>query len=119
MIQVNNDTIERHQRALCEEKGSECLPVTLDSKLGFAVTTQGRLPINAMRHPPQRDTNGWYIWCGEDLSSEPGFFSPLHTRHLIDKCPEVVKFLGLPPGYRVLIADDYVDVWYDSSLLDV
>ena len=34
-------------------------------------------------------------------------------------CPEVLEFLGLPPGYRFLLAIDYVDVWYDPSLLNV
>jgi hypothetical protein len=35
-----------------------------------------------------------------------------------DKCPEALPFLGLPPGYRFLVAGEYVDVWYDSTLLE-
>jgi hypothetical protein len=27
--------------------------------------------------------------------------------------------LGLPPGWRFLIAPGYLDVWYDASLLDI
>jgi hypothetical protein len=107
------------QRSLCAEKGYEYVPTSLDSKLGFAIKTQGKIPINGLRHPATGDTNGWHIWCGEDLLQEPDFFEPLHTRHLLDRCSEALPFLGLPPGCRFLVADDYIDVWFDESLLNV
>lgn len=107
------------QRALCEAKGYSYVPTSPESKLGFAVRTQGRLPINGLRHPPTGETNGWYIWCGEELSQDPDFFAPLHTHHLGDRCPEAIPFLGLPPGCRFLVAGDYIDVWFEESLLDI
>jgi len=73
--------------------------------------------VNGLRHPPAGDTNGWYIWCGEDFSNETEFFAPLHTSHVYEEYPEIGKFLGLPPGYRSLFSPDYVDVWFDESLL--
>jgi hypothetical protein len=30
---------------------------------------------------------------------------------------EILKFLGLPPGWRFLTDGLYVDVWYDAALL--
>lgn len=57
-------------------------------------------------------------WAGEELSSDPEFFVPLHVAHLEVWCPEVIPFLGLPPGWRFLIADGYEDVWQDASLLE-
>jgi hypothetical protein len=107
------------QRSLCEEKGYDYVPTDLDSKLGFAIETQGKIPINGLRHPSAGDTNGWYIWCGEELSQEANFFDPLHTRHLFERCPDAIRFLGLPPGCRFLIAGDYVDAWFDESLLTI
>jgi hypothetical protein len=89
-----------------------------DTKLGLALGTRALLPLNGLRHPPTDDTNGWYIWCGEELSRAADFFSPMHTAHVKDKCPEALPFLGLPPGYRFLVAGEYVDVWYDSTLLE-
>ena len=115
---MTNEEIQQ-QEQFCRERGYECAATDLDSKLGFAIETQGQLPINGLRHPPEAGTNGWYIWFGEELSSKPDFFSPLHTAHLLEKCPEALKFLGLPPGYRFLVAGDQVDVWYDPSLLNV
>jgi hypothetical protein len=79
----------------------------------------GLQPINGLRHPPEGDTTGWYIWAGEDFSDDPDFFVPLHVKHLNEWCPEIVKYLGLPPGWRFLIANDYEDVWEDPSLLDI
>ncbi|WP_434048948.1 MULTISPECIES: immunity protein Imm33 domain-containing protein [Sorangium] len=29
-----------------------------------------------------------------------------------------MRFLGLPPGWRFLIADEHEDVWKDPSLLN-
>jgi hypothetical protein len=113
------EDLEQQQRSFCLERGYDYVPSDPESKVGFARQTQGQLPINGLRHPPQNETNGWYIWCGEKLSSEPDFFSPLHTHHLIERCPQALKFLGLPPGFRFLVAGDYIDVWFDSSILDV
>lgn len=93
------------------------MPSSLDSKLGFALGTEGQIPINGMRYLPVGDTNGWYIWCGEHLPQDTDFFSPLHTVHLLDRCPELIPLLGLAPGSRFLIAGDYEDIWFDESLL--
>ena len=39
-----------------------------DSKLGIALSTLKKDPINGLRHPVTDDANGWYIWCGDDIS---------------------------------------------------
>jgi hypothetical protein len=75
--------------------------------------------MNGLRHPPIGETSGWYIWCGGIFSDAPDFFVPLHTYHLYDDHPQIVDLLGLPPGYRFLVAEGILDVWYDASLLNV
>src|SRR6185312_10250319 len=107
------------QREFCIAKGAEYVSADPDLKSGFALSTKGRKPINGLRHPPEADTTGWYIWCGEEFSEAPDFFDPIHTRHICDEYPELEKLLGLPPGYRFLLDGDYLDVWYDASLLAV
>ncbi|MBA3877977.1 MAG: hypothetical protein C0498_13850 [Anaerolinea sp.] len=76
----------------------------------------GVYPLNGLRHPPSGDTSGWYIWVGE-WADDPDFFAPLHIRHLVERCPQVLPYLALPAGYRFLLAPDYEDVWVDASLL--
>jgi hypothetical protein len=70
-------------------------------------------------YAPQGDTNGWYIWAGEELRRDPDFFEPLHVSHLAEWCPAVTRFLALAPGWRFLIAPDHEDIWFDASLLDL
>jgi hypothetical protein len=119
VISISDEYFYHQQKVYCEQHGYDCLPTAPDSKLGFAISTQGSSPINGLRHPPEAGTSGWYVWCGEHLSDQPDFFSAIHASHLKKLCPEIIRLLGLPPGHRFLIAGDYVDIWYDSSLLDV
>ena len=59
-----------------------------------------------------------YLVRGE-LSTDPHFFMPLHAIHLNDRCREIVKYFGLGPGWRFLVAPGHEDVWFDASLLNV
>lgn len=108
------------QQEVCKRAGVAFVPSAPQSKIGISRNVRhGVLPINGLRHPPAGDTTGWYIWAGEDLSDDPDFFVPLHVEHLADWCPNVLRFLGLPPGWRFLIANEHEDVWEDPSLLNV
>ncbi|QSR30892.1 hypothetical protein CFI00_10375 [Nocardioides sp. S5] len=75
-------------------------------------------PLHGLRHPPEGDTTGWYVWTGE-LRQDADFFQPWHVAHALERCPELGKLLGRPPGSRFVYAPGHVDVWQDDSLLDV
>lgn len=108
------------QRLLCSRFGVTPFAATADLKVGVARNVRdGVWPINGMRHPPQGDTTGWYIWAGEELSDADDFFVPLHVGHLAEWCPMVLPYLALPPGWRFLVAPDYEDVWEDQTLLNI
>jgi len=108
------------QHELCRRFGVEPVAASPDLKAGVARNVFGSLcPINGLRHPPEGDTTGWFIWAGEQLSDDPGFFEPVHVGHLAELCPKVVPYLALPPGWRFLIAPGNEDVWEDPSLLDM
>jgi hypothetical protein len=109
---------EEAQRAVCLKFGAKFVPASGDAKTGIALSTKGKTPINGLRHPPTTETSGWYIWFGEEFSAAPDFFDPVHTHHLNEQFPEILKYLGLPPGYRFLLAGEHVDVWYDTALLN-
>jgi hypothetical protein len=109
--------VEVRQRTVCSSHGAEFFPPEGNSKVGIALQTLNLTPVNGLRHPPKGNSNGWYIWCGEELSSEPDFFQPLHVEHLLTELPNVLSFLALPPGYRFLLAGEHVDVWFDLKLL--
>jgi hypothetical protein len=110
--------MNKEQEDVCRRYGAEPMAASADRKLGIAENVrQGVRPLNGLRHPPEGDTTGWYIWGGESLSNDPNFFVPLHVGHLDEWCPEVKKFLALPPGWRFLKNGDIEDVWFDATLL--
>jgi hypothetical protein len=113
------DDLEKMQRSLCLEKGAEYVPAPPDWVSGFASATKGLTPLNGLRHPSPSGTTGWYLWFGEEASASDGFYQPIHTIHLYADYPSVSKLLGLPPGYRFLLAGEYLDVWFDPKLLNV
>jgi hypothetical protein len=112
--------VAESQLEICRRYGAECSAPALDSKLGISDNFfSGELPLNGLRHPPEGDTCGWYLWAGE-LSNAPDFFKPLHVFHLIDRNAAMGRFLGLPPGWRFLIGDkNHEDAWFDRTLLEV
>jgi hypothetical protein len=116
---MTDASITAAQKEVCKEHAASFVGSPPDSKLGFARTTKGKVPINGLRHPLGGNTNGWYIWCGEDFSDDSEFFAPVHASHFYEEYPEVARFLGLPPGYRFLFAPNCIDIWFDESLLKV
>jgi hypothetical protein len=107
------------QRAVCSRYGVEFVPAPPGSKLGVAREVRSGIePLHGLRHPVEASTCGWYLWAGEWNDAED-FFEPLHVAHLSDRCPELLPYLGLPPGWRFLLADNVADVWFDAALLDV
>lgn len=108
------------QRELCKRFGVSPVPAPADLKAGVAKSIrENKQPLNGLRHPPEGDTTGWYIWAGEELSDDPDLFEPVHVGHLAELCPQVMPYLALPPGWRFLITSDYEDVWEDPALLEV
>ncbi|MDQ4141539.1 MAG: hypothetical protein M3142_13600 [Bacteroidota bacterium] len=58
-------------------------------------------PINGLRHVKQERMDGWYLWSGREIpQDDDSFFKPIHLEHLITKRPTILKFLGLPAGWR-------------------
>jgi hypothetical protein len=115
---MTETAIEALQKQICKRYGAEFVPSPNNLKVGIASNVrEGIMPINGLRHPPEGDTTGWYIYAGEDLPDNPNFFNPLHVEHIDEWCPKIKKYLGLPPGWRFLFAGDYEDVWADETLL--
>jgi hypothetical protein len=112
--------ITPEQHTLCDRFGVDPVDAPDELKVGIAPgVREGKLPINAVRHLPVDDTTGWYLWAGEidPTAQADDFYAPLHVSHLGEWCPSIVPYLALPPGWRVLLASDYEDVWYDETVV--
>jgi hypothetical protein len=112
------DSIVLEQKEICRKYQADFLQSPIESKMGVSLNVkQNVLPINGLRVYPENGTSGWYIWAGEELSKDPDFFQPLHVEHIGEWVSGVEKYLGLAPGWRFLIAGDYIDVWFDQEIL--
>ena len=110
---------QEDQEKVCFQFSAEvCFPDEL-SKLGVSEgVLKGEQPVHGLRHPSENGTCGWYLWTGE-FSDADDFFQPLHVGHLYEMKHAVVRYLGLPPGWRLLVSDEYEDIWFDAALLDI
>jgi hypothetical protein len=117
---VLNKSLLVQQKEICLQYGAIFCASHEESKVGIANNVNtGLKPINGLRHPMEGDTTGWYIWAGDELSNDADFFKPVHVMHMPEISPDLMKYLGLPPGWRFLFDDSYLDIWYDDSLLRV
>lgn len=108
------------QIIVCEKYGASFFESPAFFKVGISKNIKdGVLPINGVRYHPEGETTGWYLWAGEEFSKDPDFFVPLHVAHLDDWNSLISKYLGLPPGWRFLITNDYEDVWFDEEVLNI
>lgn len=112
--------IIKEQEVICKQFNVSCYYTEHHMMIGVADNlTLGLMPINGLRHKPEKGTSGWYIWAGgEILQNDPNFFKPYHVEHLQEMFPDILKYLGLPPGWRFQVDnDEHEDVWEDTSLL--
>ncbi len=120
-MEDKHEQIIKAQKELCKRVGKKFVPSAYDMKIGISKNVfEGVAPINGIRHNIEGDTTGWYIFAGEDPipQEDADFFEPLCVKHLIESCPQVLKYLGLPPGTRFQIDHDgYEDIWDDPMLL--
>lgn len=96
-------------------------PITFMShdKLGIAISTMAKSPINGLRVVGTSGSSGWYLFGGQEASWDHDFYSPLCITHLREYCEIAIPYLCLPPGWRFQIdANGYEDVWYDKTLVE-
>lgn len=112
-----SNVLTSEQKSVCAKHDSECYGIDLSLKVGIALNTLDLVPIHALRLKEEGDTTGWYIWGGE-YSDADDFYQPLCAEHLHKHCPQIIKYLALAPGYRLIIDNKgYKDVWFDAEII--
>lgn len=86
------------QKEICEKYQSKWNPINKKLKVGIGSDLNSN-PIHGLRHPRDKGTTGWFIWTGEYLEADD-FFKPLCAEHLLQICPELIKYFGLDIGFR-------------------
>ncbi len=109
--------MSEEQEALCTKYGAAATLISLRQTVGFARDFDLQvLPANGVRYAPEGNATGWYLWTGPELSEDPDYFLPVAVEHLEELCPDLLKYLALPPGWRFLTAEKYEDVWRDEDI---
>ena len=118
---ISWDLYTEEQRLLCNKYKVPWTETGSELFIGLADDVfKGLNPINGLRQPQCDITAGWYIWAGEEFSKAEDFFKPYHASQLLMMRPSIIKYLGLPPGFRFLVDDNgYEDVWEDLELLKI
>lgn len=104
------------QHRMCLRFDARYMPPAMDEKMGIALGTLDRLPLHVVRLQPDNGDCGWYIHGGEN-SEDANFYQALHVSHVEQYCAKIIPYLALPPGWRVLLAPDYEDVWFDEKII--
>lgn len=108
------------QKAICNKLAVDFVHANPELRIGIAdnINTD-KLPLHGLRHPQDNGTTGWFIWAG-DYSESEDFFKPHCVKHLDQIKPQIIKYLGLPPGHRFLCDNKgYEDIWFDQNLLEI
>jgi hypothetical protein len=105
---------EEQQKDICEKYGLPMHPP--EEMVAIALDTLQKSPIYGSRiELPENGTISWFIHGGE-YSAVSGFYQALHTHHLLEELPEVLKYLSLPEGARFIIdKEGYEDVWMSDQ----
>jgi len=112
-----NVHIEKQQE-ICRSNDSEWKPINKRLTVGVSIDLN-QIPIHGLRHPGEKGTTGWFIWTGE-YSTANDFFQPMCAEHLLQRCPQIIKYLGLEVGFRFLVDNNgYEDVWYDEKIKEI
>jgi hypothetical protein len=109
------DEIEKSQLEICQEYGVN--RVLLDFKLKLSVSedffSSSEVLINGFRRSPEGNTCGWFLWKGEEMSDSEISFRQINVTYLIGHCHQVIPYLGLPTGWRFLVAGGHGRAWPD------
>jgi len=74
--------------------------------------------VYGLRLAPTDDRTGWFFWTEELFPPLPRF-SAIQVAEFEERWPEVIKFLGLPPGWRFVVDGyGYEREWEDRSFLN-
>ena len=96
----------RSPQEICAAHRSPFVPPAPLDKVAVSLGTLSLRPLNARRVSPERGICGWYIWGGVAArhSRAAGFFETMPVTHLLERCPQIMPFLALAPGWQVTIA---------------
>lgn len=106
---VEPPAVPRTPQQVCAHHGSAFQPPEPHDRVAVALDTLHLVPLNLRRVTPEAGQCGWYVWGGEGRTGGAGFFQPLTVAKLLERCPQLLPYLALAPGWQV---QGRSDVWH-------
>lgn len=103
---------------LCKEHG---VAPKMPSNDQLIVVSQGVFEgekVEAVRYPSPHHMSGWWITT-KDYNGDVSTLLTQHFSHLIEKRPDLIRFMALPCGFRFFeqgYNDHNEDVWNDPEV---
>lgn len=106
------------QREVCKRFGATHYASDENNTVYFAGETQGLLPVHGERVRGGENQSGWYVWCGGNRFDRDDFFQEMSVFEFAGRVPLAYSFLGLPPGFKFLVAGGHQRAWLEEGLLE-
>lgn len=102
----------RVQHDLCSRVGAEFAPPRPDQMIVISEGVYEGDPVEGVRYPSPPHMSGWWLTTdryNDDINS----LKTVHSHHVTEKRPDLVRFLALPSGYRFFSTEG--NVWFDEE----
>ena len=115
----NSKKITTEMLEICSMKGVN--PALIDNNQLVVVSDgvlEGKL-VEGTRYSSPEHMSGWWLTT-EEYNDDVNSLKTEHFYHLIEKRPDLLKYMALPYGYR-FFQDGYKnnseEIWFDEEIL--
>ncbi|MBC8798477.1 hypothetical protein H0S63_22100 [Shewanella algae] len=103
------------QHEVCMTVNAEFSPIRPDQLVVISDGVYEGEPTEGVRYPSPQHMSGW--WLTTDLyNGDINTLKTVHAHHVAKKRPDLVKYFGLPFGYRFFAREN--DIWFDSNIMN-
>lgn len=101
------------QHMTCEKTGVDYSAPSFDQMIVISPGVIEGDPAEGVRYPSPEHMSGWWVTT-DRYDGDTKSLLTVHIQHLAVNRPDLVKYLGLPFGYRFHGPSD--DVWLDEKI---
>ncbi len=116
-----NDTADANsvlQMQVCERLKVDFVGSPAENMIGLGEPFDAACgSVHGLRRQINANETGWYIWTGDYVQEDVGFFYFVRVEEFSSLCPAAVPYLGLAPGWRFTIKPGKLDVRFDRTLV--
>lgn len=105
--------IFKEQLEICNRMKTNCQPPMPHQLVVISDGVYEGLPVEGVRYPSPEHMSGWWLYT-EKYNGDIKTLQNVHVSHLIEKRPDLVKYLGLPSRFRFV--ENTSQIWLDESI---